>query len=170
MNSNHLIQSNPYVAVLLQIQAIEGNMIRTHQEHIFSIGRLLLGSSREGGKPITPNASRIDVTNLCWVSSVFFCSTALWYTFGSKFRTSVPGLVLSVSWLRLCHWMKLGKADVSTCPTDRPTYLGFLGPTKNPLWGTMAIVAGQGPEDMKLTVQTLVHLKNATQSVGGGSD
>ena len=33
----------------------------------------------------------------------------------------------------------------------------------------MAIVAGQGPEDMKLTVQTLVHPKNVIhpQSVGG---
>ena len=39
--------------------------------------------------------------------------------------------------------------------TDRPT--GVFRNPKKTLSGTMAIVAGQGPEDMKLTVQTLVH-------------
>ena len=131
MNSNHLIQSNPYVAVL-QIQAIEGNMIRTHQEHIFSIGRLLLGSIREGGKPITPNASRIFPSQTCGGFISFFRSL-----FDTLSAQSLE--LLSLGWCFLylgstfCHWMKLGKFDVSTC-FNRPTDLyGVPGADEKPV-------------------------------------
>ena len=136
VNSDHLIQSNPYVAVLLQIQAFEGSMMHTRK---YRFQRLIVRFQSSRRKPIIPKAT-LETWRVSMPEPWYhFSKTAyhvplgasVWYIFGSKFGTSVPGLVLSVSWPSDLS-MKLGKLRLyqHVQQTDRPTTRVFLGRKK----------------------------------------
>lgn len=149
---------------------VDSSLWREHDAHIkktiVSRGWLLRFQSRR--KPIIPKATletwRVWCLNQGINSPNLIMKVGIDITSCGGFSGSLIHFRLKV-W-NFCSWagafcilaydLSFAKLMWNTCPTDWPTKGGFSEPKKT-LSGTMAIVAGQGPEDMKLTVQTLVH-------------